>query len=474
MRVLLVSANRVVLPDPVAPLGLACVAAALREAGHEVRLLDLLRADDPPAVVRSELDVFSPEVVGVGLRNVDNTLHGNARTYLELVGEVIDAARAWGDPVIVIGGSGYSLFHRRLLEHFGLEFGIRGEGEEAMVRFLEAVAGARPFSQVPGLVRLRNGKCTVTPPASIRNLDRLPLPARDMIDNALYLRLGGSGNIQSKRGCAFACIYCTYPLLEGHCFRLRDPRNVVDELCLAGERFGIDHFYFVDNVFTRPVEHAAAICDEITARGLRVAWSCYGHPGREVLPLLDKLAAAGCRGIDFGTDSGCDAQLGRLGKSFRTADVLAVSRATRQAGIAFCHSMLLGGPGETYDTAMETLDRLEEWDPDAAVIIAGIRIYPGTPLASLARREGVLPEHIDLLPPRYYISPALSRERLERVLDRAQSHPHWVIPERKTMLDERIQAKIRRYGFRGPLWEYLAHVGARRRSRRAGSEISSK
>jgi len=465
MRVLLISTNRETLPDPVAPLGLALVGGALRQAGHEVHLLDVVLAEQPAECVRQTLEQYRPELIGINIRNVDNVLHGNSRSYLGDLQDVVSAVQQSSAGVVLLGGSGFSLLPREFLHALDCSYGIVGEGEVAAVQFANAVAAGTPLINIPGVASLTAGAFQLCPQQPAADLNLLPQADRTLIDNQLYSQTGGSGNVQTKRGCCFNCIYCTYPLLEGRSFRTRDPAAVADEIEQAASEFGIGHFYFVDNVFTHPVAHAQAVCHELIARRLPVRWSCYGHPSREILPLLDLMREAGCQGVDFGTDVAADEQLRRMGKTFSAADIIEVSLACRAAGLPFCHSLLIGGPGETRATVAETFDVINRCEADAVVLLAGIRIFPGTPLAQMAIAEGQVPENHNWLEPVFYLSSELPQAELELLLAPVMSWPNWVVPARGRLFDEWIQRKIRKYGFKGPLWEYLARV-LRRAERR--------
>ena len=111
-----------------------------------------------------------------------------------------------------------------------------------------------------------------TPPAP-----RLPTsagtPDRSLFDLGRYLREGGSANVQTKRGCPFQCIYCTYPLLEGSRIRPRPAAEVVAELRELVDRYGIDYVEFCDDIFNFPYDVARALCEEMIASGLKLSWS---------------------------------------------------------------------------------------------------------------------------------------------------------------------------------------------------------
>src|SRR5208337_685450 len=133
MRVLLVNTNRARLPDPIAPIGLATVASSLLTAGHDVEICDLCFADNPVATVGAHTRRFSPDVVGVTIRNIDNTAFPHTESYVPFVAQVVAAFRASTAARIVLGGSGFSLMARALLERLDVELGVEGEAERSLV-----------------------------------------------------------------------------------------------------------------------------------------------------------------------------------------------------------------------------------------------------------------------------------------------------------------------------------------------------
>ncbi|MDH7500305.1 MAG: cobalamin B12-binding domain-containing protein, partial [candidate division NC10 bacterium] len=115
MRVMLVSPNQEFLPDPVSPLGVAYLAASLREVGHQVRILDLCFAEDVEASIREGLQGFSPEIIGLSIRNVDNTAFPLTISYMEPLRKVVDQLRSFSDAPILVGGSGFTIMPQEVL-----------------------------------------------------------------------------------------------------------------------------------------------------------------------------------------------------------------------------------------------------------------------------------------------------------------------------------------------------------------------
>ena len=177
-----------------------------------------------------------------------------------------------------------------------------------------------------------------------------------------YLSRGAMGNLQTKRGCPFQCIYCTYPLIEGKKIRLRAPGAVADEIETMVSR-GLDHLFFVDNNFNYPPEQAQGICREIRSRRLSLRWTAYVNPGFISEALVEDMKTSGCRGLELGIDSASPRQLEALGKNFTLEAIRDAARICRQGDLPFCFSLLLGGPGETLDTVRETLEQVRPWSP---------------------------------------------------------------------------------------------------------------
>ena len=460
MKVLLISANKEMLPDPVAPLGLAYLASVLEDNHHQVDLVDLCFARDDEKTLADKLGTFKPDVIGISIRNIDNVSFPNSVSYLDFYKDVVSWCKTYSDAHIIAGGSGFTLMPAEILRYLNLDCGIIGEGEETFLKVINALKHNRKPIEGPGVVTSKSIPLAASPPAIFLDFDRVPFPKRDLLDNSAYMTYGGMGNMQTKRGCIFNCIYCTYPLIEGGKVRLRTPGRIVDEIEYMKDAYSIDTFFIVDNVFNYPPQHAQEICKELIERKSEVRWSCYGNPAFVTEELIGLMKEAGCTGIEFGTDSCVDTILKKLRKIFTVEDIKRASSVCKETGMSFCHDILLGAPGEDRETVRETLRVIEEIDPTAVIIMVGIRIFPGTELALVAEKEGKISKDQLSLSPDFYISPAVSPFIVELVQEYAQNHSNCIVPGQNIMNDLRIQKKLRHYGIKGPLWE---HMGIRRR-----------
>ena len=459
MRVLLVSANREHLPDPIFPLGLAYIAAAVTAAGHEIDVADLCFGRKPLDDLRSQVARFQPDVIGLSLRNVDNAAYPLTVDYLALHREVVDTLHAVSSAPVVLGGSGFSILPQAYMHELDGDWGIAGEGERAFVALLQALQQGLDPSSIPGVVSAEAG---TKPSAGISIKPQRPAnwaeglrPLRAPFDYPRYIRRGGTGNIQTKRGCIFKCSYCTYPLLEGNRFRARDAVDIVDEIESLQREYGPHPVFFVDSILNFPRGHVEAICEEILSRGIDLRWSCYATPAKLDRHQAQLMARAGCEGIELGTDAVDDEQLARLGKSFDSEVAERANRYCMEAGLRVCQTIIFGAPGETESSVRTTCDALRKMNPTAVVAMTGVRLYPGTPMSQALIDEGkVRPDDIGLLPT-FYIDPAVSDFLPGFLQQQAHEAGNWVLPGLVQPILPGSQRILRGLGISGPFWRLL-------------------
>ena len=431
-RVLLVSTNRERQPYPVVPNGAACVASALDAAGHRVRFVDLCFVKDPVASARAAACAFRPDVIGVSVRNIDNSDAIALRHYTPEARDVLLALRAAAPAAKVIaGGAAFGVAPEALFRDLAVDYAVAGDGERASVALVDALCSGVPIDALPGLVRERNGTVVFTPPGEDADLDSLPRPAlHRWIDLARYQRYGATIPIQTKRGCVYKCVYCTYRNVEGWGYRTRDPELVADEIEELKVRAGVRHFDFVDSTFNSPPGHALQVCEAITRRQLGVQLDTTNFtPATASSELLGAMKAAGFRSLGITAESASDPVLEKLQKGFNVAKVREVAERVEKRGIKMLWIFLVGGPGETRRTVEETLSfakwRLERGD--AVYLTVGLRIYPGTTLHRIAIAEGVVPANSTLLDPAFYFSSELQFDNtVARLKQFAADHPRFM------------------------------------------------
>ena len=422
MKVLLISANREEINMRTWPLGLACAAAATQRAGHEVKILDLMDAENPRVTLGETIGAFQPDLIGISVRNIDDQSMEGSIFLLEQVRDVVRDCKAFSNALIVLGGAGYSMFPESALEYLGADMGIQGEGEMALPALIGRIEQGADLSGVPGLYLL--GRGLQSERSFVKHLDELPLPDAGLLMPTLETNEEFWLPVQTRRGCPMNCSYCSTATIEGCQIRKRSPEIVVQWLA-RWVQLGFHRFYFVDNTFNLPPSYAKALCSQLLEASLDITWRCILYPARLDEDLVRGMAGAGCVEVSVGFESGSELILSGMNKRFKPDDVRQVCALAAKYGIHRMGFLMLGGPGETKETALESLTFADSLDLDAVKISVGIRIYPHTALADVAVREGVIASDDDLLFPTFYVADGLKDWLHEVVQDWMAARPNW-------------------------------------------------
>ncbi|MCX7804786.1 MAG: cobalamin-dependent protein [Planctomycetota bacterium] len=452
-RVLLVSANREKAPHPVYPLALDYLRESLQTAGHRCAVFDCGLAENPAGELEAYVRRWMPDLVGISIRNVDNSDSSRPKLYVPDAVEAVAAVRRASEARIVLGGSGFSLFPHELLSATGADMGVVGPGESVLSEIVSRTVAGEDPSGLPGLARLDGDLFAATPPAPPA---RPPAaPGRDEGLLRRYWAAGGPVNMLTSRGCPNRCVYCTYPMLDGPAAWARDPADAADEIAALNARFGVDSFFIADSIFNADPLRPRMFAGELLRRKLKVRWTAFFSPAGMTADAAAALKASGLEGVELGAESLCDVTLRAYGKFFSAADAVKCVQACAAADLPCLVYLILGGPGETEETLRETLSRALELPRAVFTVFCGMRIYPGTPLHGLAVREGIVSEGESLLEPKFYFSPALSRGLLEARCAELSRRPNWLIAGHGMEAREKMAALFRASGAKGSLWHLL-------------------
>ena len=288
------------------------------------------------------------------------------------------------------------------------------------------LARRRPLEEIPGLTwRAGDGRIVRNPPRPLlQNLDDLPFPARDLIDNAPYFR-PDTGELQTtvitNRGCPFSCVFCLANQVSGNKNRARSVENILAELEECVERHGIRNFLFRSDLFTANRKWVRDLCQGIRRRGLDIEWACNSRVDTLDEETLREMKSAGCWVIAFGVESGDQAALDRMNKKARAENVKPALDLCRKVGVKSSIYILMGFPWDSRESIEANMRFTRRIDPDYLEIFY-VYPFPGTKLREMCIEAGTLKE--GEIPRAAYDSPcmptqSLSIEELARMRARA-------------------------------------------------------
>jgi radical SAM superfamily enzyme YgiQ (UPF0313 family) len=425
MKVLLISANTETITMPTLPLGLACVAAATQQAGHDVSVVDLMMEKDAQAILKGAIEGFDPDLIGISVRNIDDQNREHPRFLLDPVKEIVAVCRRFSEARIVLGGAGYSIFPEAALSYLGADMGIQGEGEVIFPALIERIEQGAGLQDVPGLYLPSYGLQGER--VFEKNLDQLPLPGTEHLGMP-FLKKGLWLPVQTRRGCPLNCSYCSTGMIEGQMLRRHSPETIIGWIA-QWRKAGVHQFFFVDNTFNLPPSYGKELCRRLIDQDLGIKWSSIVYPKYVDHRLADAMARAGRKQVSIGFESGSEKMLKGMNKRFTLQEVRHISEVVSTQGIKRMGFLLLGGPGETRATVEESLVFADSLNLDSLKISAGVRIYPGTPLAKQAIEKGMVASPRELLFPRFYLEEGLGDWLRDNLKQWASIRSHWIIPE---------------------------------------------
>ncbi len=379
------------------PLGLLYIGAVLEREKVPVEIVPCnvlgLGWKDIVRKIRSD----RPDIVGVTI-TTENRFQAFKLIRL--------AKRAHPGCLTVLGGPHASMAAEDCIRHIPeLDVVVRGEGEMTMlelVRAWDAAPRLESLDGIPGLVLRRGGQPAANPPRMpIADLDSLPYPAYHLVPLEKYnfaFDVPGRGplpavNVMTSRGCPFACNFCATPVNWGRHVRMRSPENVVREIELLKERYGIKVVFFFDDTFNASPKRADAICDLMIERRLDVFFKCDVRLDIMSRALLEKMKRAGLFHLSYGLEAGSDRVREEIvGKQIEMADFHNLTSWCVELGIVANVFFIFSHPTETWEEAQVTIRIIEQYQDRIEGSVAILHIYPGTPLEKYARETGFLPE----------------------------------------------------------------------------------
>src|SRR3990170_7097714 len=393
------------------PQGIAYIASALRNEGHEVVIYNQDVYHYPDEQLTTYLNKTHFDVVGIGVV-------GGYYQYRKLLklSEAINASK--DRPFYVIGGHGPSPEPEYFLRKSGADVVVIGEGEETIVEVMNTLGNSShlDMSKIKGIAYLDpDGKCVITPRRNlIQDIDKISLPAWDLFPMDHYvLRRGVNSKpsqrvfpVLSGRGCPFHCNFC-YRLDKG--FRARTPESIIDEIQKLKRDYNINYIIFSDEILMASVERTTLLCEALIKAKLDIAWDCCGRLNYAKPPLLKLMKRAGCNYIGYGVESFNDSVLKVMKKNLTTKQITSGLEATLEAGIIAGVFVMFGNIGETKEDLNRTVNFLLNYkDYSELRTIRPVTPYPGSPLYYYAIEKGLLKDCADFYENKHTNSDLLS------------------------------------------------------------------
>ncbi|KKL48123.1 hypothetical protein LCGC14_2328690, partial [marine sediment metagenome] len=299
---------------------------------------------------------------------------------------------------VVLGGSHPTALPERTLSECKADFLVLGEGEITLDELVGQIgSGAGDWGSIKGLAfRDGDGSVVVNEPRPlIEDLDTLPFPARDLVDNDLYyppptkkVSSGLSTLISTSRGCPFNCGFCSANTVwMSRRIRSRSAENLVDEMTECVRRYGISSFNFADEFFTADKARVLEICELIGRRGLEITWVCSARAQKLDRQTLETMKRAGCLELSFGIESGSPEILERMDKRIDLDEAKRVISTANDLGIRTHAGFIIGYPGETEQTVRQTVRAARWLDVDIAAFWIASPL-PGSRLWDEAQTNG--------------------------------------------------------------------------------------
>jgi radical SAM superfamily enzyme YgiQ (UPF0313 family) len=413
------------------------VAASLENAGHDTRQFDFLASERSIETLNTRIKEFNPDIIGISIRNIDNVNLLNEQRYIGTVKDIVREIKKISPAKVILGGSGFSIMPEAILRTVGADYGIAGEGESLILDFINSVSkGVYPKERV-----LRSD--------SKLSGGQIPSAYYDESIMRFYLKSGNIASVQTKRGCGHKCIYCSYPVLEGRDIRSRDISAVVDDIKILIDKHQAKYIFFTDSVFNDPAGDYLLLLDEMKKRKINIPWTAFFRPQGLDDRAIELMKETGLKAAEVGSDASSDTTLRKLGKEFLFKDITGCNELFAKFEVAAAHYFMFATPGETKASVLEGIRNIKSLPKTVSFIYMGIRILPGTPLADLAREQGIIKPGQDLLEPVYYIAPEIDRVWLQETLTEAfKGRRNYVFPP--DALDDRL-ALLHKLGHSGSM-----------------------
>ncbi|MEA3398314.1 MAG: radical SAM protein [Patescibacteria group bacterium] len=374
------------------PLGIAWIAAVLRENGYkDVYLIDSVINNYSNKQVIEILKKKGADVIGVSF-GTQNRFYA-----FDLIREI---KKEFTDIPLITGGPHPTLTADDMLKKIPqIDIVIRGEGEYTFLDLVKTIDKNNSFDNVKG-ISYRRGESIIhnSPREPIMDLDSLPFPARDLLpinDYKQTIPLSDKicTSMLTSRGCPFSCIYCSTAEQWGHAIRHRSPDNIIQEIKYLMANYKLDGVGFFDDVFTINKQRVIEFCQKLINSNMEVAWWCEARANTIDREVVSWMKRAGCEHISMAIESGNNQILKNIKKAITVEQGIKAVKIIKQSGIKLKTFFMYSLPGETKKEIKQTVELIKYFQDKLGVdeVAQSITmIYPGTEIERIAKEKGII------------------------------------------------------------------------------------
>lgn len=363
------------------PFGLAYLASILKKYGHDVKIIDLSTTGEPLSRLKAKLEKEKPDFLGISC--VTPSL-GSAIKIAELSKNTSKKIK------VILGGYHPTALPFDVIKNENIDFVLMGECEKSIVELINKT----PLEEIKGIVYKKKGRILKNPQAKIiSNLNKLPFPyyaefykTKDDIKKYGTLTSSSATGIIESRGCPYNCIFCSNKLINKGYVRTRSFKNVISEIEMLHQKYGISNFMFYDSALILDKIRLNRFCQEIIERGLKIKWACSARVNLVDKEILSLMKNAGCYSIYFGIESGDSRILKIIKKEITTKQVRKAIFLTKKRGISCIGLFMIGHPFETRNSVEKTIKLAKILPLDYAGFNIVIPL-PGTELWCMAKNK---------------------------------------------------------------------------------------
>lgn len=369
---------------PFIPLGLAYLGAVAEKQGHQVTVIDCQAEKLTTKDFRERIKKIPSDTVGV---TATTLLYKSAMKLITI------AKEEHPQTTTILGGSHGTFWDINALNEYpSLDMVVRKEGEDTFIELIKKLQTNTNLKNVLGITyRNQNNKVHRNPDRPfIENLDSLPFPAHHILPLDALKRMGKViFPLMTSRGCVYWCDFCSTVRMFGRAYRMRSAANVVDEMEMIHNKYGIKQMTFYDDAFSVDRKRVMDICKELHARKLDLIWDCGTRVDMIDRELLQTMKKAGCIAVWLGVESGSQPILASMHKGIKLNQTRQAYKIAQEVGLITIANVVIGFPGETEQTIRQTINFVKELNPDDVGFYVATP-YPGTPLYEQVKKKGWL------------------------------------------------------------------------------------